>query len=97
MAEMKYAKETDYGNNKNDYIAPDEITVTITLAEYRDLVSVKATTDKLVKDAEKDKYARDTENRTLKEENARLKAELYELQKRLDVEVDSNDSEKSDS
>ena len=57
MAEMKYSKEMgNYGDNPNNYVAPDEITVRITLAEYRELVAVKAVKDKLVKDAEDGKY-----------------------------------------
>lgn len=40
-----------------------------------------------------DKYTRNTENEALKKENAELKAELYELQKRLegDSEESTND------
>ena len=73
MAETKYSKEMgNYGDDPNNYVAPDEITVRITLAEYRELVSVKAIKDKLVK--------------KLTEENATLKAELYELRKKLDTE-----------
>ena len=87
MAETKYSKEMgSYGDDPNNYVAPDEITVRITLAEYRELVSVKAVKDKLVKDAEDGKYQRETDIKKLTEENATLKAELYELRKKLDAE-----------
>ena len=88
MAKETFAKEVEkYNDDANNYTGEKEITVTITLNEYRELVSVKATKDVLVKAAEKDKWERESENKALKEENARLKAELYELQKRLDDEV----------
>ena len=87
MAETKYSKEMgSYSDDPNNYVAPDEITVRITLAEYRELVSVKAIKDKLVNDAEYDKYQREADIKRLKEENAALKAELYELRKKLDTE-----------
>ena len=84
MATYDFKKDVDYSDNRNNYVIDGEITVTITLAEYRELVSVKATTDKLVKDAEKDRYERNTENATLKQENAKLKYEMYELKKLLE-------------
>ena len=84
MATYDFKKDVDYSDNRNNYVIDGEITVTITLAEYRELVSVKATTDKLVKDAEKDRYERNTENATLKQENAKLKSEMYELKKLLE-------------
>ena len=84
MATYDFKKDVDYSDNRNNYVIDGEITVTITLAEYRELVSVKATTDKLVKDAEKDRYERNTENATLKQENAKLKFEMYKLKKLLE-------------
>ena len=91
MAEMKYSKEIgSYNDDPNNYVSPDEITVRITLAEYRELVAVKAVKDKLVKDAEDGKYQRETEIKKLTEENATLKAELYELRKKLDTEGRTN-------
>ena len=63
----------------------------ITLAEYRELVSVKAIKDKLVKDAEDGKYQREAEIKKLTGENAALKAELYELRKKLDAEEERED------
>ena len=88
MGTYNFKKETEYSDNANNYVIEGEITVTITLSEYRELVAIKATTDKLVKDAEKDKYERNQENTKLKAENAALKAEMYELKKRLDQDQD---------
>lgn len=86
MAKEVFGKEVDYSEDKNNFTIENELTVKITLNEYRELVSVKATKDMLVKKAEEDKYSRENENKSLKEENAALKAELYELQKRLSAE-----------
>lgn len=89
MKEVFEKEVKQYGDDSAiNYIAEKEITVTITLNEYRELVSVKALKDKLVADAEKDKWARENENSKLKEENAVLKAELYELQKNAKPEED---------
>ena len=85
MAETKYSKEMgSYSDDPNNYVAPDEITVRITLNEYRELVAVKATTDNLIKAAEDGKYQREADVKRFAEENANLKAELYELKKRLE-------------
>ena len=87
MAKETFGKEVDrYEDSVNNYFGENEIRVTITLNEYRELVSIKATTDSRVKKAEEDKWTRENDIRNLKEENARLKAELYELQKKLNKE-----------
>lgn len=67
-------------NNLKNFVAPQEITVTITIAEYRELVQKVATAKADIDKAEADKYTRDSENKKLKEEVAELKAKLYELQ-----------------
>lgn len=63
-----------------NFVAPHEITVTITLSEYRELVSKAATRDADIDKANADKWTREDENKKLKEEVAELKAKLYELQ-----------------
>ena len=87
MADQVFKKETEYNCNENNFIGESEITVTITLNEYRELVSHKATRDKDVKSAETE--ARDARIRanTLEEENAGLKAELYEMKKKLEAQA----------
>ena len=73
-----------YRNNENDFILPTEITVTITLEEYRTLVNHDATRQLAIDAAEKDKYSRELEIKTVKEENARLKGENYDLKTQVD-------------
>lgn len=83
-------KMDSYSFEKNNFLASGELTVTITLGEYRRLVEDCATAKKRIDDANDDKYSRNAENEKLKAENDALKAELYELQKRLDI---GNESE----
>ena len=75
-----------YGFEKNDFVAPSEITVTITLGEYRSLITKAATADEAIRKAEADKYSRDADNKRLKEMVEALRAELYDLQKRAEKE-----------
>ena len=86
MAEQVFKKETEYSTNENNFIGESEITVTITLNEYRDLVSHTATRDKDIKSAQSEAREARVRASTLEEENAGLKAELYELTKKLDAQ-----------
>ena len=79
-------KTESYGFEKNDLVAPSEITVTITLGEYRSLITKAATADEAIRKAEADKYSRDADNKRLKEMVEALRAELYDLQKRAEKE-----------
>ena len=74
-----------YGFENNDFLASGELTVTITLSEYRKLVKDVATAQARIDKAEEDRYDRNRENERLTEENNRLKAELYEMQKASEV------------
>lgn len=67
-----------YGVNNNDFVASSELTVTITLNEYRDLVGKVATSSARISEAEKDKYDRNNENKTLKEKVKELERKLLE-------------------
>ena len=82
----KNKKTESYGFEKNDFVAPSEITVTITLGEYRSLITKAATADEAIRKAEADKYSRDADNKRLKEMVEALRAELYDLQKRAEKE-----------
>lgn len=84
MAEGLQEKKLGYSFDEKDYVIDGELTVTITLSEYRELVSTKATTKADIARADEDKWKRNDENSKLREENAALKAELYELKKSLD-------------
>lgn len=84
-------KLDSYGSSNNDFVAAQEITVTITLNEYRDLVSFKAVGQKKIDEANSGKYTRDTENAKLREEIAALKAEIYELKKSAETANDKED------
>lgn len=80
VCEVILSKKLDkYGGNNNDFVATGELTVTITLSEYRALVASKATRDADIYKANTDRFQRESENKSLKEEIAKLKAELYEL------------------
>ena len=74
-----------YGFENNDFLASGELTVTITLSEYRKLVKDVATAQARIDKAEADRYERNSENTRLTEENNRLKAELCEMQKASEV------------
>ena len=74
-----------------NFVAEKELTVTITLQEYRDLLKEVATKKHDIEKAEADKYSRETENKKLKEENELLRTELLKhkmdrVQERLDAE-----------
>jgi hypothetical protein len=71
----------------HNFIAPQEITVTITISEYRELVQKVATRDADISKAESDRYERNRKIAALEKENAELRAKIYELQ---------NKEEKSD-
>lgn len=55
MSESVYKKEPgNYGTNVNDFRAPDELTVTVTLHEYRDLIECKARHEAKVKEKDEE-------------------------------------------
>jgi hypothetical protein len=90
-------KTDEYSSNKDNFEIDGELTVTITLNEYRNLVSISATKDLLVKQAESDKYTREQENRALKEQNEKLKGENYDLlQKLQEIQEKSSENREDD-
>lgn len=64
-----YSREWD---NTDNFVEEKELTVTITLAEYRELVSDRAKSRYKLDEANNDKYTRDTQNKQLKERNKEL-------------------------
>lgn len=76
-------KLESYGWEKKDFLAGQELTVTITLGEYRELVSSNATAKQQI-DAKIQKVAAlEQDLKKLKEEADRLKAENYDLQNKV--------------
>ena len=57
-------KLRDFGNN-NDFVAPRELTVTITLNEYRHLVMAKGASDKTIEDLRNKNYGLEQKVQTL--------------------------------
>lgn len=84
-------KMEGYHSNLDNFTAPQELTVTITLGEYRELVSKVATSDNRIEKAERDKYTRESENKKLTEEVAKLKAELYEMKIKYEQNKENGD------
>lgn len=76
-------KMDDYSyDSKRNLQAPSELMVTITLFEYRDLISKVATRDADISKAEADRYSRNSENEKLKKEVQELKEQIYDLQRK---------------
>ena len=83
-------KMEHYRWDARDYVAESEITITITLAEYRALVTSEATKQYEIAKANEDKYKRESENKMLKEEVDALRAKIYELQNGCNLETGVN-------
>lgn len=86
MAMQEFGKKLEHFSDTiaADFVGESELTVTITLHEYRELVHSVAISDAKIAEAKNDKYERNLENKQLKEENAELKQEIYELKKELE-------------
>ena len=78
-------KMNDYGTNNKNFVAPGELTVTITVEEYRDLVSSDATRKSQIDEANADKYERNQKIEKLTKDIEELKVELYGTKKTLDL------------
>ena len=59
---LRNLKLGNYNAESNNFRIDEELMITITLNEYRELVTVKATKDLLVKQAESDRYTREAES-----------------------------------
>ena len=66
-------KLKDYGGHDN-FVAPAELTVTITLSEYRDLVKTSATHSSEIGKLRNEKWKVESENTKLKEQLNTLKS-----------------------
>ena len=63
-AQVLDKKLRDYGNH-NDFVAPRELTVTITLSEYRNLVLAKGMNDKIIENLRNKNYELEQKVQTL--------------------------------
>lgn len=81
---VHYTKEfenEEYGTHSdNNFVASQELTVTITLNEYRKLIEGKATSNVTLSKERDEKYRAQRAEAKLKEENAALKSKLFDLQ-----------------
>ena len=73
-------KMESYDWKADNFVAENELTITITLSEYRALIASNATKQHEIAKANADKYERDAENKRLKEEVDCLRAKIYKLQ-----------------
>lgn len=74
--------EERYGySTEENLLAPSELTVTITLNEYRKLITSNATKEQAIKEAKEERYKAERERDNLKNEVTKLKTELYDLTK----------------
>ncbi|MCI8397471.1 MAG: hypothetical protein HFJ52_07695 [Clostridia bacterium] len=97
MAEIEESllkrKIDSYSYELKDFQAENELTVEITLNEYRKLIEEKATADYRIKKAEENKYTREDENKKLKKENKELEKQLFEYRKQYGELVEPKEDE----
>ena len=72
-----------FSNETDNFVAENEIAVTITLAEYRNLIEKSAVSDFKIKEANADKYERDSENNKLKSKVKELENTIFEYRKQF--------------
>ncbi|MEB7433311.1 hypothetical protein BUZ62_00845 [Staphylococcus pasteuri] len=94
-SEHYYTKDfSSWGQEENNFVANQELTVTITLNEYRDLIEDKSKKDKEI-DEFRSKYYKEKDLKDkVKEENRNLKNKIYALQN--DEAITSHDEEEED-
>lgn len=73
----------DYSWVKENFLAGQELTVTITLGEYRGLVTSKATADQSIRASNDKALKMEQEMKKAQEQAELLKAENYDLQSKL--------------
>lgn len=93
---LTHKKLNSWGSNLNDFKAEKELTVEITLNEYRELIESKALRDKDKEEANSIKYKleKEKENNGLKLENNKLREELLEYKLKFgEIEVEKLEEE----
>lgn len=94
--QVYYTKDFDnYTNSENNFVVNQELTVTITLNEYRKLISDVALSTKKIDSAKHELFVSQQENEKLKSEIKDLKDRLLakSVQPNSDEEDDNNDDE----
>lgn len=86
MADQTFKKETDWGVSKYDFTGESEITVTITLAEYRYLVSAEAKKEHETSKLNKMISDKDAEIRRLNATVETLKTQMFESRRTREIE-----------
>lgn len=72
-------KMAKWDSPEDNFVATGEITVTITLSEYRSLVKEKATKDAEIQELRNSKYSADEQTKAAKAEIAELKEQIVKL------------------
>lgn len=100
MAEVEESllkrKLDSYSSKNEDFKAENELTVEITLNEYRELIKSNATKEADLKKANEAKYTREDENKKLKKENKELEMKLFEYRKLYGELEDKQDEVKEE-
>lgn len=101
MAEIEESllkkKIDSYSSEMKDFQSENELTVEITLNEYRELIKEKAIKNYEIEKANKDKYAREDENKKLKQNNKELENKLFEYRKTYgDFDVKTKETEETE-
>lgn len=86
MAEQTFEKKTLW-NEKHNFVGEGEITVTITLAEYRELVKEVAKKDKDIDEAKMKRYEAEKKAEAI---NAKLNAFLDKLASEKEEDEDDD-------
>lgn len=72
-------KINGWDSPEDNFVATGEITVTITLSEYRNLIKEKATKDAEIQELRSSKYSANEQIKAAKEEIAELKEQIVRL------------------
>lgn len=72
-------KMVKWDSPEDNFVATGEITVTITLSEYRNLIKEKATKDAEIQELRNSKYATNEQLKAAKAEIAELKEQIVRL------------------
>lgn len=84
-----YTKEfSSYGNSVDNFVANQEITVTVTLNEYRELIKANAVSQNKLNESKTKHFEVTRENEKLKTEIQELKSKVYELQNPAGVDYE---------